>query len=1202
MSSIFGPPTDSVAFSSTTYLQDVTGISQALIALDTQITNNTNNDTTLQNEVNNITVSVSSLSSVNVYHSYLGPSTASGFAIIDTGGTVWKRNLAATGSETWTNSTTLSAGTYNDFLFFNNKYFVVSSNLTTGIGQLNNFTTLVTVLIDNSLTSVNRLYIANNLLIAAVNSNQLAYSTDGTVWVLLTDTYDTAIGSLVYFNGLYYMNTDVRLYTTSNIATTFGFASGYDPEYIPEGLTSTLIINATQLFYGPQSSSGNGGQYTTDGVTWNTSSANTWTGFSNNPEVSNSTGLYDKVIGTSTEIIFDNYTSGTIFYNGKNNFNLQWLVGSITAGAQYLGIFLGSSLGVDTYEFISSLGNFGYTLDSGNGNLTQTVTGSYPGVAISPTCVVPITSQSTIDYIPVELDTGFVNTYNTLTTLLALEAANEELRNDVAGDLSNVYTKSQSNALFYLNSNPSSYVTPANVVANIGGNSLNLATIQQINNNIILGNNSGSTGNVTSLTSNDVSIILDSATDPFARTSVTVTTGTSALTNYYTKTVSDGLYYTLTNPSNYQSLTDVNGNSTLTNYYTKTVSDGKYYLQTNPANYIDSSALSGYLTSATAASTYATLTSLATTNSNVSTNTTNISNLTSNTANGSAINTNALALSKIVQINNNIILGNQSGSLGNVTALSADTTSLILDSATNPFLRSNTASSTYYLSSNPNSYQTLTQVNNTSSLSNYYTKTVSDATYATASALSTTNSNVSTLSSTVSALSTNVANGSAIGTNVLSLSQLQTIPDQRILGNNVGSTSSVISLTPTQISTILDGSTNPFLRTNTAASTYATLTQLSYLARPNVLIVQTTGGSTTPATGQSYSTVASALAAATSNNVIYVMPGTYNENSLTIPAGVCLRGICKTRCIISSTVSSSTTIMTVGGAGAMIGELTLAISTSTNGCSLTGVTVGSTYNSTFELLNMSISLTSSSTTTDNNICFNQTGTGVNSDTTDIQYRGVEFDLHSSSTGMNRAVYVTGTGSTNTFDSCSVGATRTAGAGTNYIAFECNASSAICRVFNSELGGTVNDVSQTLGTINLGKSTILSNSTTNGLPFSTNNGDELMVFMDNGTLGAGTSYAFQGTFNSTYHPIYITRSCVITNLYYNCSSNSGGDITSITVLKNGSATTLTCSLATSATTTSDTTHAVTFAAGDLFAIQFVRGLGVISNSIVQVLKY
>ncbi len=61
-----------------------------------------------------------------------------------------------------------------------------------------------------------------------------------------------------------------------------------------------------------------------------------------------------------------------------------------------------------------------------------------------------------------------------------------------------------------------------------------------------------------------------------------------------------------------------------------------------------------------------------------------------------------------------------------------------------------------------------------------------------------------------------------------------------------------------------------------------------------------------------YLTITAALAAAVSGDLVYVLPGTYDETSLIIPDDVTLAGIDRVRCKIIHTVISNTTIVTMG--------------------------------------------------------------------------------------------------------------------------------------------------------------------------------------------------------------------------------------------------------------------------------------------------
>lgn len=61
-----------------------------------------------------------------------------------------------------------------------------------------------------------------------------------------------------------------------------------------------------------------------------------------------------------------------------------------------------------------------------------------------------------------------------------------------------------------------------------------------------------------------------------------------------------------------------------------------------------------------------------------------------------------------------------------------------------------------------------------------------------------------------------------------------------------------------------------------------------------------------------YLTITAALAAAVSGDLVYVLPGTYDETSLVIPDDVTLAGVDRVRCKITHSVISNTTIVTMG--------------------------------------------------------------------------------------------------------------------------------------------------------------------------------------------------------------------------------------------------------------------------------------------------
>jgi hypothetical protein len=71
---------------------------------------------------------------------------------------------------------------------------------------------------------------------------------------------------------------------------------------------------------------------------------------------------------------------------------------------------------------------------------------------------------------------------------------------------------------------------------------------------------------------------------------------------------------------------------------------------------------------------------------------------------------------------------------------------------------------------------------------------------------------------------------------------------------------------------------------------------------------------------------------------------------------------------------------------------------------------------------------------------------------------------------------------------------------------------------------------------------------------------------------------------------VSRAAMVQNLYYLASAaNSSSKTNTITVLKNGSSTALTCSV-TNATTCNDTTHSFSVVAGDWLSVRMVTQAG------------
>lgn len=146
------------------------------------------------------------------------------------------------------------------------------------------------------------------------------------------------------------------------------------------------------------------------------------------------------------------------------------------------------------------------------------------------------------------------------------------------------------------------------------------------------------------------------------------------------------------------------------------------------------------------------------------------------------------------------------------------------------------------------------------------------------------------------------------------------------------------------------GPTGPTGPAGTASNTGATGPTGSILLG-NVLRVDAVNGNDATASvgGNPYKTVEAAVSAATSGKTIWVLPGTYTlASAITLPDGVCLRGMNIQTCTIQMTgVSANTTLLTMGE-NCRVEDLTLKL-TSSGHYTLKGIVFGGTSTVTSKL-------------------------------------------------------------------------------------------------------------------------------------------------------------------------------------------------------------------------------------------------------------
>jgi hypothetical protein len=359
----------------------------------------------------------------------------------------------------------------------------------------------------------------------------------------------------------------------------------------------------------------------------------------------------------------------------------------------------------------------------------------------------------------------------------------------------------------------------------------------------------------------------------------------------------------------------------------------------------------------------------------------------------------------------------------------------------------------------------------------------------------------------------------------------------------------------------------------------------------NVLYVAKNGNNTTKTP---YLTIGAALTDAVSGQIVMVYPGTYAETSLTIPSGVTLKGFSRDSCILQYTATTTTTMITVGGANVSIEDIQLKLlSTTATGVNLTLVSVTGTNNGTFRLFNSRLEISNGTTTSSNVYCINNTGTGIVPTDIDVNVRNCKLIVTSNGTGIKRCVVNSGVDLY--FDSCGFSC-KNVSTGTDYIALETTSAGAELFLSNCAIEATTANISQTSGSIRMTKSTALIDGTANGLSFSSVNLPLQIGWGNVGNLTTGSNrYFYRGsaTASASIVNYYVSNPCVVFAMYASADTASAGNCV-FTLFKNGVATTMTVTVTSPALFNSNTTQSISFPAGSTMALRALASTGIWSN--------
>lgn len=349
--------------------------------------------------------------------------------------------------------------------------------------------------------------------------------------------------------------------------------------------------------------------------------------------------------------------------------------------------------------------------------------------------------------------------------------------------------------------------------------------------------------------------------------------------------------------------------------------------------------------------------------------------------------------------------------------------------------------------------------------------------------------------------------------------------------------------------------------------------------------------------GFPFKTITAALSASQNGDVIWVYPGTYNEY-ITLPENISLHGISPNACSISKqNVNEDIDLITMGE-NSSIENMNLT-ATSTGHYNIRGIVLPGTTSITSKIKNTNLLIDNSSawsTGTSNIYGIHSNGTGVSYVSHAIN--NCNININSAGSGNKRGIL------SDTNNSLSINSTNICVMGTTgSFGIETNSTGAKINIYSSYINSKGSDISQTLGSINLGQ-TVLEHSTANNLGFSVKNFTSKMIFANPGNVNSNSIlFMYPGTYITTTNEIQINmnQDCLIRSLSIIAQTGPGGTlIDTFTLRKNGIDTTLTTSLVGDMTNNSNNSVSVNFEKNDLLSLKIETSLDTMLSNVTVVL--
>ena len=351
--------------------------------------------------------------------------------------------------------------------------------------------------------------------------------------------------------------------------------------------------------------------------------------------------------------------------------------------------------------------------------------------------------------------------------------------------------------------------------------------------------------------------------------------------------------------------------------------------------------------------------------------------------------------------------------------------------------------------------------------------------------------------------------------------------------------------------------------------------------------------------GKPFLTVQAALAVAVAGDVVWIGPGTYTPAAGLVPAaGVSLRGLDRTNCVIEMAGVVADTVLLTMAENSLVADLRLNLSSAQHH-TLTGVLFTGTTSDTSALRDCALYVDNdgAGVGVSNVYGIHATGSGV--ETREIvAVRDCRIVVESVGTGNKRGVLVDTAAQTFNLTGTTIEVERADLAAGSYVGIETNFAGVVCSfLFGSadgDEGSAVgNDIRQTLGTIAITPSS-LENRTAAGLGFESTAAPSPVFLSDSGAVVAGTRYLRVGTAGASVAEVSYAINGTLLGQKLSCRLGTAivpvaGTIT-VTLRKNGVDTGIAVTFTQGQVSRSISTVSVRFVDTDIFSVSVVATAG------------